>query len=221
MSFALKISKTIDNHIWKITFSVDSNKIPESDKSLMLKFGEPSISVGGTFGTVSPAGQRYIGVVGASSAAGTGATFTIERNEQGGVENVILTAGGSGYTIGEQITILGSSIGGLDTVDNLTVEVTGVLTLSGDAVDTFTTGIGTVPAPLPGVNTFSLPEKFIRVRTDLPFTQTFDSKSSTFAANTQAKAELFEAAFVERYSEAFSSLRALNDTFTGEAIVNI
>lgn len=221
MSFALKISKTIDNHIWKITFSVDSNKIPESDKSLMLKFGEPTVSVGGTFGTISPAGQRYTGVTGVADAAGTGATFTIERDELGEIENVILTAGGSGYTAGEQITILGSSIGGLNLVDNLTVVVTGVLTLSGDAIDTFTPGLGTVPAPTPGPNAFTLPEKFIRVRTDLPFTQTFDSKSSIFSTNTQAKAELFETVFVERYSEAFSALRALNDTFTGEAIVNI
>lgn len=121
MSFALKISKTIDNHIWKITFSVDSNKIPESDKALMLKFGEPTISVGGVF----------------------------------------------------------------------------------------------------GVDSFSLPDKFIRVRTDLPFTQLFDSKSSVFSTDTQLKAELFIDTFVDRYVEAFSALRALNDTFSGEAIVNI
>ena len=71
-------------------------------------------------------------------------------------------------------------------------------------------------------NEYTLPDKYIRIRTDLPFTQAFDAKSAPFDTNTQIKAEAYQAAFVAAYSAAFTNLREeAADTFTGEAIENI
>lgn len=124
MSLPLKITRVIDNHLWKITFSLNAVKLPENDAQLMMKFGEPQISIGGVFLEGTP-------------------------------------------------------------------------------------------------DEYTLPEKFIRVKTDLPFTQTFDAQSSVFSTNLLEKAEAFQEAFVTAYTEAFSDLRALNDNFSGEFIVNI
>jgi heptaprenylglyceryl phosphate synthase len=123
MPAALKIKRTIENYIWKIQFSLDLPTLPERDKELMRKFGEPQINVGGSFG-IAP-------------------------------------------------------------------------------------------------NTYTLPVKWIKVRTDLPYIQEFDSKSPTFETNTQIKAQAFQAAFVAAYDVAFVALRANADTFTGEEIHNI
>lgn len=68
---------------------------------------------------------------------------------------------------------------------------------------------------------YSLPDKYIRVRTDLPYTQEFDSKSPDYSENTQTKALAFQQAFVEKYSQAFEDLRNNPDTFSGEYIENI
>jgi hypothetical protein len=219
MSFPLKISRAIDNHIWKISFSVDSSKIPESDKALMLKFGEPSISVGGIYGTISQVDKEYVEVTCSSSLTGREATFTVSRGSTGSIENVVLVAAGIDYTSGEILTVSGTAIGGTSTVDDLYITVDTVLTAG--EIATFSAATGTIPALQPGPNFYSLPTKYIRVRTDLPYTQIFDSRSEAFAENTQIKAQLFEESFVASYVEAFMTLRAMNDTFTGEAIVNV
>ena len=123
MPAALKIKRSIENDIWKIQFSLDSSSLPESDKDLMRKFGEPQINVGGSFG-IAP--------------------------------------------------------------DN-----------------------------------YTLPDKWVRVKTDLPYTQEFDSKSDAFAMNTQIKAEAYQTAFKAAYAYAFTALRVKADTFTGEEIYNV
>ena len=123
MPAALKIKRSIENDIWKIQFSLDSASLPESDKDLMRKFGEPQINAGGSFG-IAP--DNYI-----------------------------------------------------------------------------------------------LPDKWVRVKTDLPYTQEFDSKSDVFATNTQVKAEAYQAAFKAAYAYAFTALRVKADTFTGEEIYNV
>jgi hypothetical protein len=123
MPALLKIKRYIENDIWNICFSIDPASLPESDKDLIRKFGEPTINVGGTFG---------------------------ESPDQ-----------------------------------------------------------------------YTLPEKFIRIKTELPYTQSFDSKSPDFETNTQIKAGVYETVFLQRYVEAFTNLRASVDTFTGESIVNI
>jgi hypothetical protein len=123
MPASLKIKRSIENDIWKIQFFLDISTLPESDKELMRKFGEPQINAGGSFGA----------------------------------------------------------------------------------------------AP----NNYILPDKWIKVKSDLPYTQEFDSKSLLFATNTQIKAEAYQAAFKDAYAYAFTELRMKADTFTGEEIYNV
>ena len=124
MPALLKIKRSIDNEVWKINFTLDVASIPESDKELMRKFGEPEINVGGTF---------------------------------------------------------------------IVAEV-------GD---------------------FTLPDKYIKVKSGLPFLQEFDSKSPDFLTGVKEKALAFEEEFIVRYTQAFTDLRSSEDTFTGERIENI
>jgi hypothetical protein len=132
MPALLKIKRTIDNDVWKINFALDTTVLPESDKDLLRKFGEPQVDLGGT----------YL----------------------------------------------------VDTADE-----------------------------------YTLPHKYIRVRSDLPFTQEFDAKNETTflddpvvaKAAAQTKALAFQTTFVDAYTLAFTALRASADTFTGEYITNI
>ena len=68
--------------------------------------------------------SSYTGVSGTSSGSGSGATFDISRNISGAA-TVTLNNSGQGYAINDTITILGSSIGGTDITDDLTITVTG------------------------------------------------------------------------------------------------
>jgi len=128
MAAALKIKKYIENDIWKITFYLDASSLPESDKALIQKFGEPQINIGGTYTATDNQSNTY---------------------------------------------------------------------------------------------TYVLPDKFLRVRTDLPYTQEFDAKSPDFEDHTELKANAFLDEFKMLYSAAFVDLRATSDTFTGEEIYNI
>jgi len=70
-------------------------------------------------------------------------------------------------------------------------------------------------------NTYTLPDQYIKVRSDLPYTQEFDSKSPDFETVTQTKVEAFQTDFTSRYTAAFVALRDNADTFTGEYLVNV
>jgi hypothetical protein len=84
-----------------------------------------------------------------------------------------------------------------------------------------TINVGGVYSSSSPVWEYTVPDKFLRVRTDLPYTQEFDSKSADFAEHTKEKALAFQTEFVSRYAAAFVALRTNADTFTGEAIENI
>lgn len=68
---------------------------------------------------------------------------------------------------------------------------------------------------------FELPDKYIKVRSESPYTQSFDSKSPDFSIDTEIKAIAYQSKYVAAYEEAFTALRAEADTFTGEYLVNI
>lgn len=68
---------------------------------------------------------------------------------------------------------------------------------------------------------YTLPDQYIKVRSALPYTQEFDSKSPDFELNTQAKVEAFQTNFTTLYAAAFVDLRTNADTFTGEYLINI
>jgi hypothetical protein len=71
-------------------------------------------------------------------------------------------------------------------------------------------------------NEYTLPDKYLRVRTDLPYTQEFDAKSNEIGfVSSRAQVMAFEEAFVVKFEDAFAALRSNTDTFTGERIVNI
>ena len=71
------------------------------------------------------------------------------------------------------------------------------------------------------LNEYTLADQYIKVRSDLPYTQEFDSKSPDFTTNTQTKVVAFQTNFTTLYADAFVALRAKADTFTGEYLVNI
>ena len=93
-----------------------------------VKYG-PTISA-----TFSSAAQS------STTGSGTGATFDVIASF--GIYRMVndgVTSGGSGYAIGDQITILGSSLGGAAGTNNLVVEVTAVSSGAASAV-TFISG---------------------------------------------------------------------------------
>jgi len=63
---------------------------------------------------------------------------------------------------------------------------------------------------------FTLPTKSVKIRSDFPFVQSFDSKSEPFDVNTQTKVEAYRDEIVSRFSTALVDLRNTVDTFSGE-----
>lgn len=71
------------------------------------------------------------------------------------------------------------------------------------------------------INEFTLPLKKVRVRSDLPYTEEFDSRDELFETNTQVKVLAYRDEIVSRFTSAFTTLRAISDTFSGEQTYNI
>jgi hypothetical protein len=91
-----------------------------------------ALSSGGTT-LVGEADEVYVLTGLAGSIAGTGAAFTVTRGSDGAVDSVAINAVGTGFVGTETITILGSTIGGVDTTDDVVVDVLNV----GTAAATF------------------------------------------------------------------------------------
>ncbi len=70
---------------------------------------------------LAQAGQTYLGV--ASSGGTSTATFTVTRDGAGAIASVVVVDAGTGYLIGDIITINGSEIGGASGTDDLTITV--------------------------------------------------------------------------------------------------
>lgn len=69
------------------------------------------------------AGNTYTAVASTGSVTGSGATFTVVRDGAGAISTITLVSVGSGYEVGDVLTIEGSLIGGVDGVDDLTITV--------------------------------------------------------------------------------------------------
>lgn len=82
---------------------------------------------------VGQANQVYTLTGLSGSGSGTGAAFTVTRGAGGGISSVAINAVGAGFAASETITILGSTIGGVNVTDNLVLTVTTV----GTAAATF------------------------------------------------------------------------------------
>ena len=91
--------------------------------------------------TIPNVGATYTGISGTNiSGSGSGATFNVSIRPTG--YSVTVNAGGSNYVVTNQIRISGSTLGGLDTTNDIIITVASV---SGTTLLTITS-TGTVPA---------------------------------------------------------------------------
>ncbi len=68
---------------------------------------------------------------------------------------------------------------------------------------------------------YTLSEKKAKIRSDFPFTQEFDSRDPDFDSDTQTKVEAYRDAIITRFTDAFTTLREIEDTFTADKVYNI
>ena len=108
------------------------SQVSGSDKSTITTTGNffrESVTLIGnlTTGTGTPYTNGSYDVTSSSysySGSGTGATFNIlVADNVVTIENITITASGSGYFHGETFTILGSVLGGVDSTDDVTFDV--------------------------------------------------------------------------------------------------
>lgn len=70
-------------------------------------------------------------------------------------------------------------------------------------------------------NVFTLPSKLVKIRSDFPIRQEFDSRSAPFDTNTLIKVNSWITQVSTEFSNAMTTLRDNTDTFTGESVTNI
>lgn len=87
------------------------------------------------------AGQGVSYPASTTSGSGTGATFTVQNYYQNYVTSTTIVAGGTGYAVGDTITIDGAYLGGVHTTNDLVLQVTAVSTGAVTAV-TYVSGTG-------------------------------------------------------------------------------
>ena len=106
--------------------------------------------------SINPSGYTYTNISGTTlfGAPGAGATFDIVVTPTAYVVTVNYSGGSSaGYQTGNNIKILGSVLGGIDTTNDLTIVVGN---LSGSGVSTISATSGTVPLGSNGAYTLSM-----------------------------------------------------------------
>jgi len=97
-------------------------------------------------------GERSYTSIGQSSTNGSGAGATFDIATSGGVYDVIMLDGGATYSFGEQLTILGSVLGGEDGTNDLTIEVTSASGAGGAILTYNTSGLpGTTDTTFTGL----------------------------------------------------------------------
>ena len=72
-------------------------------------------------GTAATGSNSYSSVAYTTNGSGIGATINVSR--AGGTYTVTIISGGSGFAVGNTITVLGSALGGADTTNDLTITV--------------------------------------------------------------------------------------------------
>jgi hypothetical protein len=131
------------------------------------------------------ANQTYTSVT-STGGTGTGARFTVVRNASGAVSTVTNTVAGSGYTLGDTITIPGTNVGGASPQDNITFQ--------------FTTGSITSTTLAPQAN---------QVYTNVPTTSSGSGTGARFTATRNASGTVTSVTLT-----APGSGYALTDTIT-------
>lgn len=101
--------------------------------------GVSSVAAGGT----SNGASSYTNVTqSGTSGNGSGAQFTISTDGAGNYSVGGISAAGSGYQVGDSITISGTSVGGVNGINNLTLTVTALTPASHSVTQSSTTGSG-------------------------------------------------------------------------------
>ena len=68
---------------------------------------------------------------------------------------------------------------------------------------------------------YTLPAKYIKLRSGFPFTQEFDSTCAPFNTDTQTKVLAFRDTVITNVTSALTTLRDNEDTFTSEQVYNL
>jgi hypothetical protein len=106
------------------TISVESFKNSAYLRSFTATVESPATTTL-TFNNISVADFNYFRVSYSTPIAmGTGASFSATLNNN--AYDVTLRAGGTGYSVGSQLKVLGSVLGGIDGINDLIIVVTGV-----------------------------------------------------------------------------------------------
>lgn len=101
--------------------------------------------------TIPASGATYTAVAGTNiSGSGVNATFNVTVKSN--IYEVAVNAGGSGYVVSNQISIPGSSLGGINGINDLTIVVE---SLTGSSISTITTA-GVVPTGSSQLFNFSM-----------------------------------------------------------------
>jgi len=143
------------------SWSTDGNVALVQSISSPFNAADAWIAIGNTSGTdssfisqsiqIPASGSTYTSVAGINlNGSGTNATFNVTVNSTSYAATV--NAAGSGYVVGNQISIPGSSLGGGIGANDLTITIE---SLSGSAISTITSA-GTVPIGSQQPFTFSL-----------------------------------------------------------------
>lgn len=109
------------------TLSVEDDG--DNFKNDLYEGGVSALGLAGASTIPGEAGNTYTGVATTSSGDGTALTLTIVRDGAGAVSTVTVVAPGSGYKVGETITVAGTLLGGASPADDLTVAVDGLVGL--------------------------------------------------------------------------------------------
>lgn len=110
-SVAHEVYKVIDNDNFTVV------------KGSAVPVGVPSgkIATATSAGTAAAGTASYPSVAYTTNGSGTGATINVSR--AGGTYTVTIVSGGSGFAVGNTITVLGSALGGADVTNDLTITV--------------------------------------------------------------------------------------------------
>ena len=110
--------------------------------------------------------------------AATGAVFNVTKTTTGGYA-ISINIGGSNYTIGDQVTILGSSVQGVSTANDISINVTSV---SAGTINGFSFG-GSSAAPTTNVvvsNPAATGASFVVIRNGAGFTVTLSNSGTNY-----------------------------------------
>lgn len=71
-------------------------------------------------------------------------------------------------------------------------------------------------------NEFELPDEYVKIKNDFqPYVKDFDSRSEDFESNTATKVNAFIDGIKTKFNDALETLRAEDDSFTGEEIYEV